>query len=66
MHAFDRGAHRRHHQSADDSDQRREDDEAGFVGANERPQPAGASRKRDLVTILIEPVYGRKKPPAFV
>src|ERR1700687_625390 len=40
MHPLDRGAHRGHHQSADGSDQRRQHHQAGFMGANDAPQPA--------------------------
>jgi hypothetical protein len=36
----DRNAHRHHDPPADDSGQRRKDDETGFMGPNERPQPA--------------------------
>ena len=35
-----RHAHRQHHQPANGSDHRRQHHQAGFMGANERPQPA--------------------------
>ncbi len=35
-----RHAHRQHHQPADGSDHRRQNHQARFMGANERPQPA--------------------------
>ena len=38
--SLDRGAHRGHHQSADGSDQQRQQNQARFMRANERPQPA--------------------------
>ncbi len=40
MEGCDRHAHRQHHEAANGSDHRRQNHQAGFMGANERPQPA--------------------------
>src|SRR5580692_6492581 len=64
MERLDRGAHRRHHQTANRSNQRREYHQAGFVGANECPQPARRLEVTGLGDHFAVSVCGQNVPPA--